>query len=294
MIDLYRLENDFLRLDLSLQASQWHSLIDKRTDLDYAWKGNSAYWEGRNPTLFPFVGKLNGGHFLYDGQFYDHGNHGFARHSRFQLERYDEDNLTLSLEPNQKTAKIYPFSWSLRNHYQLDRNFLHVTTTATNYGNTTMPLTLGAHPAFACPLRPGEKYQEYQLIFAKKETLHRRIMNPDGSWQSQLQNYATTDTIPLTAHLFDDDVLAFWGVGSPSLALQGPQPDERVVLHRGNSEQLGIWAKPGAPFVCLEPWKGFGDIEGWHGNIMSRPSTYYLHEGESLNLQYALEIGLPA
>ena len=30
---------------------------------------------------------------------------------------------------------------------------------------------------------------------------------------------------------------------------------------------LGIWAKPGAPYVCLEPWQGLADFLDHTKNI---------------------------
>jgi galactose mutarotase-like enzyme len=34
---------------------------------------------------------------------------------------------------------------------------------------------------------------------------------------------------------------------------------------------LGIWSKPGAGFVCLEPWQGFADPIDFDGELAKKP-----------------------
>jgi len=289
----FDLSNDYLSLTLGLHASEWTSLVDRRTGLEYAWSGDPAWWEGRNPTLFPFVGKLNGGVFRYRGRSYPHGNHGFARRAVFALSRLSEEMAELQLTDSPETRAVYPWAFSLTNRYQLRGNFLDVTISVRNRDTKLMPCTLGAHPAFACPLAAGEDFRDYRLVFPDAQQLRRRLMHPDGSWDTDLTDFGTRQEIPISPELFADDVLAFWGVRARQITLQGPREYERVTLHRGNSDQLGIWTKPGAPFVCLEPWRGFGDLAGWHGEVLNRPETFILHQGEVVELHYSLEIGLP-
>ncbi len=306
MSKLYRLENDYLRLDISPQASEWHTLIDKRTGIDYAYKGDPAWWTGRNPTLFPFVGKLNGGKFTYQSQDYPHSNHGFARTSTFSVINAapDHSSIQLAFQDSDDTRRIYPFHFTLTNSYAITANRLQVTTNVCNQGDRPLPCTLGAHPAFALHLDTGTSLGDYQLIFdGQQEFTKRRLMNPDGSWQKEFVTWDPprlsdqTDGrthISLDEHMFDQDVVALWDLQSASVTLQGKNPAERVKLHRGNSKILGIWAKPGAPFICLEPWLGYGDLEGWSGEIMTRPETAIVQPGQNYTLTYSLEIGEPA
>jgi galactose mutarotase-like enzyme len=34
---------------------------------------------------------------------------------------------------------------------------------------------------------------------------------------------------------------------------------------------LGIWSKPGAGFVCLEPWQGYADPSDFDGELAEKP-----------------------
>jgi hypothetical protein len=45
---------------------------------------------------------------------------------------------------------------------------------------------------------------------------------------------------------------------------------------------LGIWTKPGAPFICIEPWHGVADPEGFSGDLKDKPGIFVLSAGASL------------
>ena len=57
-------------------------------------------------------------------------------------------------------------------------------------------------------------------------------------------------------------------------AAEGPQLD----IGFPDTPKLGIWTKPGAHYVCIEPWHGIadpvgftGDISGQAGRVRDRP-----------------------
>ena len=45
---------------------------------------------------------------------------------------------------------------------------------------------------------------------------------------------------------------------------------------------LGIWAKPGAPYVCLEPWQGLADYLDHNKNIEHKKGIILLPFGEEI------------
>ena len=36
-------------------------------------------------------------------------------------------------------------------------------------------------------------------------------------------------------------------------------------------EQLGLWQKPGAGFLCIEPWRGYASPVGFDGEFTTKP-----------------------
>jgi galactose mutarotase-like enzyme len=45
--------------------------------------------------------------------------------------------------------------------------------------------------------------------------------------------------------------------------------------------RLGIWTRPGARFVCIEPWHGIADRQGFDGEIWDKPGILRFAPGEA-------------
>ena len=44
---------------------------------------------------------------------------------------------------------------------------------------------------------------------------------------------------------------------------------------------LGVWMKPGANFICIEPWHGVTDPEGFNGEFKDKPGSLIVPPGEA-------------
>jgi galactose mutarotase-like enzyme len=44
---------------------------------------------------------------------------------------------------------------------------------------------------------------------------------------------------------------------------------------------LGIWQKPGAHYLCIEPWQGIADPVGFEGDLRDKPGVVSLPPGEA-------------
>lgn len=53
---------------------------------------------------------------------------------------------------------------------------------------------------------------------------------------------------------------------------------------------LGIWTKPGAGFVCIEPWQGHASPEGFDGELADKPGMVAIMPGATES--FAMSIGL--
>ena len=54
----------------------------------------------------------------------------------------------------------------------------------------------------------------------------------------------------------------------------------QVVVAFPDAPMLGIWQKPGAPFLCIEPWHGIADPVGFEGDFRDKPGIVSLPAGE--------------
>jgi len=285
------ISNQWLAVEFDVIGSEWTKIIDKTTGLNYAWGGDEKWWTGRNPTLFPVVGKPWQETIEFEGRKYPLGNHGFARRSQFTLGTQTAESVTLSLTDSQATREHYPFAFQLTNHYQLAARTLQVTTTVANRDQKELPFSVGAHPAFNCPLLPTESFTDYKIVFEQPEDLVRLKMNPlDSSFLRERVNYGNQiSQLPLTRALFTDDALVFEHLRSRWVRLVGPTHQITLTLPT-DCPWFGIWTKGDAPFICLEPWFGHGDFAGFTGEFSQREGIMLLPPGEQFAFTYQIEL----
>ena len=89
--------------------------------------------------------------------------------------------------------------------------------------------------------------------------------------------------------LFVDDALIFDAHTSRGLTYGAPgYPGLRVDFPE--MPELGIWTKPGAPYVCVEPWAGIADPEGFEGEFADKPGVISIapHAAHSFTVRIAL------
>jgi galactose mutarotase-like enzyme len=80
--------------------------------------------------------------------------------------------------------------------------------------------------------------------------------------------------------LFIDDALIFDRLISSHLDYGGTSgPQIRVQF--GDFPTLGVWTKPGAGFLCIEPWQGCADPEGFDGDIREKPGIIEIAPGSA-------------
>jgi galactose mutarotase-like enzyme len=51
-----------------------------------------------------------------------------------------------------------------------------------------------------------------------------------------------------------------------------------------------IWQKPGAPYICIEPWYGMADSEDATGNLAEKKGIMTLNAGEEFECFHTIEI----
>ena len=74
----YTIENEFIRLTVDSLGAEMVSAVDRATGSEMIWCADPAVWNRHAPILFPYAGKLTGGHFkAADGKLYEGKQHGF-------------------------------------------------------------------------------------------------------------------------------------------------------------------------------------------------------------------------
>jgi hypothetical protein len=68
--------------------------------------------------------------------------------------------------------------------------------------------------------------------------------------------------------------------------LQLRRARRRLARHRlSRHPMLGVWQKPGARYVCIEPWAGIADPAGFAGDFRDKPGVMELEAGSSRSFQ---------
>lgn len=251
------------------------------TDTEYMWSGDAAYWTGRSPVLFPIIGAAIGGEIKAGGQAYKIANHGFARRSEFTLQEASDTQAVYRLSHSENTLSLYPYKFNLFLTYILSGSQLEISYRVENTDGQEIHFQLGTHPAFNCPIGGEGEFSDYYLEFGQKENLDRLFLNKSG----QLINGQTDpllqdeNILHLNHAMFEHDALVFRNVKSQSVALKSKRSDKSVTVAYTNFPDLGIWQPKNAPFLCIEPWHGVADSEGFTGGIQEKQGAISLPPG---------------
>jgi len=278
--------NEFLTVSVKEQGAELCSIKDA-AGTEYMWQADPAFWARHAPVLFPIVGKLLNGRYELNGKTYELPPHGFARDMKFSLVEQSESSLVFQLLPTAETRKSYPFEFALNIIYRLNVNSLEISYEVRNNGAEVMPFSIGAHPAFNLH-GPVEKCF---LEFEKEETLNTTLLSGKGLLTEETAPVlADTNILPLSKTLFDRDALILLDFKSEKITLGSHKSTRRLTVEFPGFPQLGIWAKPGAPFVCIEPWYGYADPEQPYGDIMNKPGIMHLAAGDTFTCTHRVAV----
>ncbi|MCP5433569.1 MAG: aldose 1-epimerase family protein [Alphaproteobacteria bacterium] len=249
---------------------------------DLLWPGDPEIWPDRAPLLFPVVGASPERTVRYGGRPAPMNMHGFARDMVWKVERAGGREALLAIEDTPQTREIYPFAFRLELSCAIGDDALRMTARAINRGDTPMPASFGYHPGFRWPLDPALRREDHLVLFEKAEPGPiRRVSLPSRlldrrSFPSPVQ----VDSLRPRDELFEGGALIFDNPSSRAVWFGVP---DRLGIEVGfpDMPHLGIWSRPGAGFLAIEPWRGLPAAEGSDGELAERPGITLLAPGES-------------
>lgn len=222
------------------------------------------------------------------------GQHGFARDMKFQLLTSKSDEIWFVLNASDETIAKYPFIFSLESGYKLEKNNIKVMWKVKNNDTKEMYFSIGAHPAFYCPINDGEEQSQcYIKTDCKNEFTYFKIA--EGGVKDTSATYKITvdnkGIFNITKNMFDDDALIVEDNQIHSLSLLDSNRNEYVKVEF-DMPLCGIWspAKKNAPFICLEPWCGRCDSKDFDGELQDREYGNKLKPSEEFESGYSITI----
>lgn len=258
------ISNERLSVTISAKGAEMKSIImDGKERL---WEGDGAVWSGQAPILFPICGGLKDDKFIFEGQEYKLPKHGFARGSEFEIESAGKDKAVFLLRSNEERLASYPFEFEFRVTYSLDETKINVQYSALNLSGKDMYFSVGAHEAYSCP----EGIEEYSVIFEEPENLDSNILNGNLLEYETVNIGSNVRELPLKYEYFASDALVFLNLKSRKAALLNRNTGEKVEVEYDGFDYFLLWTKPGAKYICLEPWCGIQDFVDSDGDITNK------------------------
>lgn len=266
----------------SLKDSEGRELM---TDAD------PRFWIGRAPILFPIVGGIANDSYRLGNRTYEMPKHGFARRSLFETLSVTKNVARLRLETSKASLQIFPFEFRLDLDFKLTGSTLAISANVTNLSNVKMPFSFGYHPAFAWPLPYGGLTREHRIVFESNEVAPVRRLDPISGLLTPVlhpspvrgRNYWPSYADFLNDALIWDNLasrsLSFGVPGLPNLRIDYP-----------DLPMLGIWQKPCARYLCIEPWAGLADPVGFEGDFYEKPGILILQPGREKTFRISISL----
>jgi galactose mutarotase-like enzyme len=242
------------------------------------WRPDPAVWPDVAPLLFPVVGWTNGGRIRIGGKVFPLGLHGFARQAGFAVAHRALDSVGLDLVSDAASRALYPYEFRLRVDYRLREASLATVLTLINCGAAPMPYACGLHPGFCWPFAGGNM-TDYGLRFETAEDPWVPEISSKGLFLPAKRRVPLEGTfLPLTPALLATEALCFLDARSRFVAFEH-RSGAAITVEVDDFPHFAFWARPPAPFLCIESWTGHGDPADFAGDIFEKPSMRILAPG---------------
>jgi galactose mutarotase-like enzyme len=279
--------------DLSVEVNPLGAQLSVLRDAagrDLMWNGDPSVWAGRAPLLFPIVGALAEGTYRVGSTSYRLPRHGFARTSAFQIADASASGAFFLLQADTASRQLYPFAFELEVRYALDAATLTIAMLVRNRGESTMAASFGYHPAFRWPLPYGRSRADHRIEFTDEEPAPVRRLDTAGLLlPERFPTPVEKRRLALSDALFENDVLIFDALRSRSVTY-GAEDGRQIRLDFPDAPYLGVWSKPGAEFVCIEPWHGIADPRGFSGDFTAKPGVFTVAPGDSMETRITITL----
>lgn len=289
---MYTLENNKLKIVIKKVGAELSQISSVKNTNEFLWDANPSIWANHAPNLFPIIGALKEDTYIFEDKTYQLAKHGFIRHNAdIVLQEQTTDSVTFKLTYNDATLQSYPFKFEFYIIYKLIDNEIEVIYTVKNVDAKTLYFSLGAHPAFKCPIY-NDSYEDYFLEFEHHENSERHHINMDNGLISSKTTpvFNISNIIKLTHDLFQEDALIFKDLKSRKVSLKNSTFGAILTVKYHDFPYLGIWAKPTGDYVCIEPWLGIADSEDTNQDFKTKKGILSLKTQESFTASYCIEI----
>ncbi len=167
---------------------------------------------------------------------------------------------------------MYPFDFELLLSYSIDATCVTIDYTVKNLDTKEMYFQLGTHPGFNCPMNEALKFDDYYLELNEDEEAKRLFFDDANLLITDKEEAGLSgNTIALNHEMFYEGAAIYRNLKSNEITLKTDKDNSFVKLSYNKFPYLGgVWQKPDAPYICIEPWYGISDEDNYEGEFKNK------------------------
>ena len=285
---MIKISNEHLSVTINEKGAELQSI--QLDGLEYMWQADAKYWAKHSPVLFPIIGELKDGKYIYEDKEYHLSRHGFARDKLFSAEKISGEAVNFSFQSDDETLNVYPFKFAFSLRYEIKNNELSCTYIVENIDDKEIYFSTGGHPAFRVPLNKNLQYNDYKLQFNHDEDLKRYVLHNGLTGDETETIHLDERELQLEPSLFYEDAIVLKHIKSDRIKLCSDKDPHGLNFNFEGFSYFGIWASKDAPFVCLEPWCGIADNIHHDGQLANKEGINKLNAGEKWQRTWAVDL----
>lgn len=281
-MQLVNLYNERITVVVSAMGAEMQSIKDASGG-ERLWQGDPCFWAGRAPILFPIAGGLKEDGYYLQGKRYSLPKHGYVRKLVWQLESVGSSKAVFLI--TQKDPG-FPFEYELRACYELDGDTIIVSYRVLNRDRCTFYFGIGAHEGFATP----GGVEDYSIVFDEKETLENYVLHGNLIAREPVVMSRDIREFPLSYEDYAVDALVFPDLKSRGLVLNSRKDGGRIRLEYPGHDVLMLWTRPGAEYICIEPWTNAPDFLDSDMQIEHKSGCIRLDPGQEAERSHRITV----
>lgn len=283
--------NDSFSASVDTLGAELKSFYLQANDDEIIWQSRPEIWAGSAPILFPVIGRLLNGSCFYKGKQWQIPKHGLVKQQKWTVLEHAADRISFRTFSNEFTRQFYPDEYIFDAEFAIAGISLKVSYVITNTGAEEMYFSVGSHPGISLPME-NTRLEDYYIASDRIETCGCYRLSKVGLLSSAPEKRLNGKIhIPLTKDIFLDDAVFLPGIVSTEICVGNDVTGRYVTVKTGGATDLGIWAKPEAPYVCIEPWFGYDDTEDHDGVFVHKPGILKLLSGLQFSTSYEICVG---
>lgn len=284
---LITLENRLLKVVVSAWGGHIESIYHKPTARPYYWQYQRSVWPRRTSICFPICGALPDDTYLHGDKKYSMPMHGFLREQQFTIVEQHPDAVVMETCSNERTARVFPFSYRFRLTYRLIDHRLQITYIIENTAAFPLLFSTGSHYTYLLE----DNSSNYQLTFDGVTTACLRQVA--GQYLlPERKNIALPDHIPLSLTDGSSYILQYPKDEVPLVTLRHKHSGYHLVVRFTGFEYCLFWRPGGnAEFLCIEPWSGIQNTVDSGLELADKTSITHLTPGRTGEFSIEIMIG---